>query len=102
MILGRRIRISVKFTSRIQIFIKVKGLDQFLKMEQWRPTEEPWQAQNGAVEVQYGAVEAHNFFFFFVQYSALLHLPPLRFHCADGCWDRTQDRCNGCINSQTL
>ncbi len=21
-------------------------------------------------------------------YSALLHLPPLRFHCADGCWDR--------------
>jgi hypothetical protein len=32
--------------------------------------------------------------FFFVLYSALLHLPPLRFHCADGCWDRTQDRCN--------
>jgi hypothetical protein len=29
-----------------------------------------------------------------VQYSALLHLPPLRFHCADGCWDRSQDRCN--------
>ncbi len=52
------------------------------------------------------------FFFLFVQYSALLHLPPLRFHCADGCWDRTQDRlhcqsdalttrlhlsCQGCI-----
>ncbi len=35
---------------------------------------------------------------FFVQYSALLHLPPLRFHCAD----RTQDRCNWCIGSQTL
>ena len=31
--------------------------------------------------------------FFFVHYSALLHLPPLRFHCADGCWDPTQDRC---------
>ncbi len=30
----------------------------------------------------------------FIRYSALLHLPPLRFHCADGCWDRTQDRCN--------
>ncbi len=29
---------------------------------------------------------------FFVLYSTLLHLPPLRFHCADGCWDRTQDR----------
>jgi hypothetical protein len=51
-----------------------------------------------------------NFFFFwggifstfFVLYSALLHLPPLRFHCADGCWDRTQDRCNWCISSQTL
>jgi hypothetical protein len=40
--------------------------------------------------------------FFFVLYSALLHLPPLRFHCADGCWDRTQDRCNWCIGSQTL
>jgi hypothetical protein len=41
------------------------------------------------------------YFFFFVLYSALLHLPPLRFHCADGCWDRTQDRCNWCIGSQT-
>ncbi len=27
----------------------------------------------------------------FVLYSTLLHLLPLRFHCADGCWDRTQD-----------
>ncbi len=42
------------------------------------------------------------FIFFFVLYSALLHLPPLRFHCADGCWDRTQDRCSWCIDSQTL
>ncbi len=41
-------------------------------------------------------------FFFFILYSALLHLPPLRFHCADGCWDRTQDRCNWCIGSQTF
>jgi hypothetical protein len=32
--------------------------------------------------------------FFFILYSALLHLPSLRFHCADGCWDQTQDRCN--------
>ncbi len=31
------------------------------------------------------------FFFLFVQYSALLHLPPLRFHCVDGCWDRIID-----------
>ncbi len=38
-----------------------------------------------------------DFFYFFVLYSTLLHLPPLRFHCADGCWDRTQDRCNWCI-----
>jgi hypothetical protein len=36
------------------------------------------------------------FLFFFIQLSALLHLPPLRFHCADGCWDRTHDRCNLC------
>jgi hypothetical protein len=26
---------------------------------------------------------------FFILYSALLHRPPLRFHCADGCWERT-------------
>jgi hypothetical protein len=25
--------------------------------------------------------------FVFVLYSALLHLPPVRFHCDDGCWD---------------
>ncbi len=42
------------------------------------------------------------FCFSFVLYSTLLHLPPLRFHCADGCWDRTQDRCNWCIGSQIL
>ncbi len=24
-----------------------------------------------------------------VLYSTLLHLPPLRFHCVGGCWDRT-------------
>ncbi len=40
--------------------------------------------------------------FFFVLYSALLHLPPLRFHCADGCWYGTLDSCNWCIGSQTL
>ncbi len=36
---------------------------------------------------------------FYVQYSTLLHLPPLRFHCVGGCWDRTQDYGIGC---QTL
>jgi hypothetical protein len=40
--------------------------------------------------------------YFSVHYSALLHLPPLRFHWVDGCWDRTQDRYNWCIGSQTL
>jgi hypothetical protein len=34
-------------------------------------------------------VSLGGFFLFFVLYSALLHLPPLRFHCADECWDRT-------------
>ncbi len=43
-----------------------------------------------------------DFFLSFLLYSALLHLPPLRFHCADGCWDRTQDRCSWCIGTQTL
>ncbi len=27
---------------------------------------------------------------FYILYSTLLHLPPLRFHYADGCWDRTR------------
>ncbi len=39
---------------------------------------------------------------FFVLYSTLLHLPPLRFHCVEGCWDRTQEWCNFGIGSQTL
>ena len=43
-----------------------------------------------------------DFFFLVIQYSALLYLPPLRFHCADGCWDQTQDHCNWCVGSQTL
>ncbi len=30
------------------------------------------------------------------------HLPPLRFHCVGGCWDRTQDCCDFGIGSQTL
>ncbi len=30
---------------------------------------------------------------FVVLYSTLFHLPPLRLHCAGGCWDRTQGWC---------
>jgi hypothetical protein len=30
----------------------------------------------------------------YVLYSTLLHLPPLRFHCAGGRWVRTQDSCD--------
>jgi hypothetical protein len=37
------------------------------------------------------------FYFLFVLYSALLHLPPLRFHCADGCWDRTRTVATGAL-----
>jgi hypothetical protein len=33
-------------------------------------------------------------FFLNVLYSTLLHLPPLRYHCVGGCWDRTQDFCD--------
>jgi hypothetical protein len=39
---------------------------------------------------------------FFVLYATLFHLPPLRFHCVGGCWDRTQDSCDFGIGSQTL
>jgi hypothetical protein len=34
------------------------------------------------------------FFSLYVRYSKLLHLPPLRFHCVGGGWDRTQDCCD--------
>jgi hypothetical protein len=42
------------------------------------------------------------FLIFFVLYSTLLHLPPLRLHRADGCWYRTQDRCSWCIGSMLI
>ncbi len=40
--------------------------------------------------------------FFYVLYSTLFHLPPLRFHCVGGCWDPSQDYCDFGIGSQTL
>jgi hypothetical protein len=30
------------------------------------------------------------------------HLPPIRFHCVGGCWDRTQDCCDFGIESDAL
>ncbi len=39
---------------------------------------------------------------FYALYSTLLHLPPIRFHCVGGCWNRTQDCCDFGIGSQTL
>ncbi len=40
---------------------------------------------------------------FCVRYLTLLHLPPLRFHCVGGCWDRTQDsNCDNGIGCQKL
>jgi hypothetical protein len=35
---------------------------------------------------------------FYVRYSTLLHLPPLRFQCVGGCRDRTQDCCDSGID----
>jgi hypothetical protein len=32
---------------------------------------------------------------FYVLYLTLFHLPPIRFHCVGGFWDRTQDCCIG-------
>jgi hypothetical protein len=34
------------------------------------------------------------FIIFSVLYSTLLHLPPVRFHCVGGCWNRTQYSCD--------
>jgi hypothetical protein len=31
-----------------------------------------------------------------------IYLPPVRFLCVEGCWDRTQDCCGFGIDSQTL
>jgi hypothetical protein len=39
---------------------------------------------------------------FYVSYSTLIHMPPLRFLCVGGCWDRTQDCFDLGIGSQTL
>jgi hypothetical protein len=33
----------------------------------------------------------YEYFFDFVFYSAMLHLPPISFHGVGGCWDRNQD-----------
>jgi hypothetical protein len=41
-------------------------------------------------------------FLFHVRHSTLFHLPPFRFHCVGGCWDRTQDSCDNGIGCQTL
>jgi hypothetical protein len=40
-------------------------------------------------------------FSFGFRYSTLLHLPPLRFHCVEGCRGRTQDSCDYGIGSQS-
>jgi hypothetical protein len=37
----------------------------------------------------------------YVRYSTLLLLPPLRFNCVGGSWDRTQDSCDNDIGCQT-
>jgi hypothetical protein len=42
------------------------------------------------------------FWIFSLLYSTLLHLPPLRFHCVGGYWDRTQDSCDFGIGFQRL
>jgi len=42
------------------------------------------------------------FFSFYVRYSTLLNLPPLRFHCVGGCWDRIQDSCDYGTGCQVL
>ncbi len=38
------------------------------------------------------------FYFFYVHYSTLFYLPPLRFHYVEGCWNRTQ----GCHDIRLL
>ncbi len=42
---------------------------------------------------QYIYVSTGDFLVFYVRYSKLLHLPPLRFQGVGRCWGRTQDCC---------
>jgi hypothetical protein len=37
-----------------------------------------------------------------VLYSALIHLPSLRFHCVGGCWNQTQESCDFDFGFPTL
>jgi hypothetical protein len=55
-------------------------------------------------KVRTNSLLKRGFFYFYVRYTTLLHVPPLRFHCVGGCWDRTQDccECDFGIDSQTL
>ncbi len=60
-------------------------------------------ADRAVVRADIHNVGLYNFLFiFYVQYSTLLHLPPLRLHSVGGCWDRTQDSCDYGIGCQTL
>jgi hypothetical protein len=53
------------------------------------------QEEDSAAQFFFSSIFFGGFFdILFILNSALLHLPPLRFHCPDGCWDRTQDHCN--------
>jgi hypothetical protein len=51
---------------------------------------------------QFGVLISRIRILFLVLYSALLHLPSLRFHCVGGCSDRNQDSCDHGIGYQTL
>jgi hypothetical protein len=44
-----------------------------------------WQQQQEKRETFSGGF--FGFFSFYVRYSTLLYLPPLRFHCVGGCWN---------------
>jgi hypothetical protein len=54
------------------------------------------------LEAVYLKGDFFSFFSFYVRYSTLLYLPPLRFHCVGGCLDRTQGSCDSGIGCQTL
>jgi hypothetical protein len=100
--------INDKYFARVKAEAKAKKEGDIFeaKKEEYKPSEERKKDQ---VEVDkqvfifcFKNIFGGEFLFLFVQYPALLYLPPLGFHCADGCWDRTQDRCNWCIDSQTF
>jgi hypothetical protein len=85
----------------LKLFIKFQNIKSAQVWDLWL-LRFSWFLHHKAYEGDLGGGGDFLDFFFFIRYSTLLHLPPLRFHCDGGCCDQTQDCCSFGIDSQTL